>query len=330
MLTLEENPFHGAFAGVLERLDAHPQIVRGTLFNKLLQFSPNTGPAELHKGMAFQCTGLWAYLLKRAALVVSGPYESLLISFQRPHGLLIAMGDQAASYALEFDDLYNSGYIALVAATDSYGPEAGALFITWFAMHLKTAFAEAGGWRTRRQKQDPLNNSTSMDKPIGEEDDGGTLGDFIPDPSAVQAFQDVEERLYLEQLHAALERAMGTLEADEEAFIRARYYQGRGIVQSPGSGWATGPAPALSYCTPLSSHLLTLEENPFHGCRRYALESCGRPFGWRAHSGRVLQDCGQIFGAGGALKGPSRFPLIFPLLAVSTIVHTFPCKNIFR
>ena len=40
----------------------------------------------------------------------------------------------------------------------------------------------------------------------------GTLGDFIPDPSAVQAFQDVEERLYLEQLHAALERAMGTLE----------------------------------------------------------------------------------------------------------------------
>ena len=149
----------------------------------------------------------------------------------RANRLLIAMGDQAASYALEFDDLYNSGYIALVAATDSYGPEAGALFITWFAMHLKTAFAEAGGWRTRRQKQDPLNNSTSMDKPIGEEDDGGTLGDFIPDPSAVQAFQDVEERLYLEQLHAALERAMGTLEADEEAFIRARYYQGRTLEE---------------------------------------------------------------------------------------------------
>lgn len=157
----------------------------------------------------------------------------------RANRLLIAMGDSAATRGLEYNDLYNSGYIALVDAVDSYKPEAGAVFITWFAMRLKTVFAEVGGWRTRRQQRDPLHLAASLDKPIGEEDDGGTVGDLIPDPSAVQAFQDVEEKLYQEQLHAALERALGTLEDDEEAVIRARYYQGRTLEEIGPQGPAT-------------------------------------------------------------------------------------------
>lgn len=143
--------------------------------------------------------------------------------------LLVVMGDRAAAYGLEFGDLYNSGYFALLDAVNLYDPTRGdSPFIGLLALCLKTAFAETGGWRT--SKRDPLTKSTSMDKPIGEED-GGTVGDFIPDPAAVQAFQDVEERLYQEQLHAALERALGTLEADEEAFIRARYYQSRTLEE---------------------------------------------------------------------------------------------------
>ena len=145
----------------------------------------------------------------------------------RANRLLIAIGpDKAALAGVEFGDLYNSGYFALVAAADSYKPEAGALFITWFALRLKSAFAEVCGWRT--SKRDPLNSAKSMDARLKEDDEGsGAFGDFIPDPRAAQALQDVEEKLYQEQLHAALERALGTLEADEEAVIRARYYQGR-------------------------------------------------------------------------------------------------------
>jgi len=140
--------------------------------------------------------------------------------------LLVAIGDRAAAHGLEYSDLYNSGYIALVDAADSYDPKASAPFITWFSLRLKTAFAEAGGWRTRRQKRDPLNSSTSMNKPIGEDSDNSTAGDFIPDPAAAQAFQDVKDQLYQEQLHATLERALGTLKDDEKAVIRGRYYQG--------------------------------------------------------------------------------------------------------
>lgn len=38
---------------------------------------------------------------------------------------------------VEFDDLYQSGYPALVVAVDSYNPESGA-FSTWFMYHLKS------------------------------------------------------------------------------------------------------------------------------------------------------------------------------------------------
>lgn len=144
----------------------------------------------------------------------------------RANRLLIAMGDRAAVHGLEYGDLYNSGYFALVDAVERYDPAQGMQFIGLFALRLKSAFAEAGGWRT--SKRDPLNSAKSMDARLKEDDEGsGAFGDFIPDPRAAQALQDVEEQQYQEQLHAALERALGTLEDDEEAVIRARYYQGR-------------------------------------------------------------------------------------------------------
>lgn len=147
--------------------------------------------------------------------------------------LLVALDSMGLSHGLEFDDLYNSGYIALVASTDSFDPDAGCSFIGRFALALKTAFAEAGGYRSHKQARDPLRRAGSLDAPVkaSNSEEGSLLGDFIPDPAAVQAFQDVEERLYQEQLHAALERALETLEADEEAFIRARYYQNRTLEE---------------------------------------------------------------------------------------------------
>ena len=41
---------------------------------------------------------------------------------------------------VEFDDLYQTGYLAMVAAVETYSPERGA-FSTWFMFHLKTAFS---------------------------------------------------------------------------------------------------------------------------------------------------------------------------------------------
>lgn len=128
------------------------------------------------------------------------------------------------------EDLYQSGYIALVAAANSYSPESGRSFISWLALALKTAFAEAAGYRTT--KRDMLERSTSLDAPMKDGGDGGTLGDLIADPGAAQDIQDAEDRLYLEQLHNALEKALTGLPGNQADAIRRRYYAGQTLKQA--------------------------------------------------------------------------------------------------
>lgn len=127
---------------------------------------------------------------------------------------------------VEFGDLYNAGYLALVAAAGSFDPDAGRTFISWLALALKTAFAEAGGYRSRKQALDPLHQAASLDVPVGEDEDSATLGELVPDPRAAQAFEDVEERERWAQLHMALEEAMAALPINLRAAVRGRYYHG--------------------------------------------------------------------------------------------------------
>ena len=153
----------------------------------------------------------------------------------RANRLLIAIGpDKAALAGVEFGDLYNSGYFALVAAADSYKPEAGALFITWFALRLKSAFAEVCGWRT--SKRDPLNSAKSMDARLKEGDeDSGAFGDFIPDPRAAQALQDVEDGIQRDYTRQAVRQALEQLPTEERLAIKARYYEGQTVKASGGA-----------------------------------------------------------------------------------------------
>ena len=125
----------------------------------------------------------------------------------------------------EFDDLYQSGYLALVAAVETYDPKGGKSFVGWLALTLKTAFAEACGYRTARQANDPLRRAASLDAPIGDDENGGVFLDLIPAADANP--EDVAvESLYLRQLHDALEEAMKELTPRQQTILRRRYYGG--------------------------------------------------------------------------------------------------------
>ena len=104
---------------------------------------------------------------------------------------------------VEFGDLYNAGYLALVAAVDSFDPDAGRSFVSWLALALKKAFAEAGGYRSRRQARDPLHHAGSLDAPVSEDGDG-TLGEFQADPAA-------DEGVYKETVRQWQEKGLRTL-----------------------------------------------------------------------------------------------------------------------
>lgn len=130
---------------------------------------------------------------------------------------------------VEFGDLYNAGYLALVAAVDSYNPEAGRAFIGWLAVALKTAFAEAGGYRSQKQARDPLHRAGSLDASVGDDEDNIALGELQEYPTAAQAFEDAEEAIYQEQLHAALERALSALPENQSSTLQRRFYDGQSL-----------------------------------------------------------------------------------------------------
>ena len=127
---------------------------------------------------------------------------------------------------VELGDLYNAGYLALVAAADSFDPETGGSFIGLLALRLKSAFAEAGGYRSRKQSLDPLHRAGSLDVPVGEDEDSATLGELQEDPGAAQALEDVEWRIQQERLHAALEAALSELPENLREAVRRKYWSG--------------------------------------------------------------------------------------------------------
>lgn len=151
--------------------------------------------------------------------------------------LLHAMGpDRAALAGVEFGDLYNSGYFALVDAAERYDPEAGAKFITFFSMRLKSYFSETTGFRLARQRKDPLNNAKSLDARLKENDeDSGAFGDFIPDPKAAQALQAVEDTIQRDYTRQAVRQALEQLPTEERLAIKAYYYEGLTVKASGGA-----------------------------------------------------------------------------------------------
>ncbi len=130
---------------------------------------------------------------------------------------------------VEFDDLYQSGYPALVAAVDSYKPECGA-FSTWLGYHLKTAFADATGYRSKKQQQDPIHRATSLDTPLADETDSDDLMAIIADPAGMKGLEAAEEAIYRQQLHDALEAALDAIPEDCGEILRQRYYEGRTLA----------------------------------------------------------------------------------------------------
>lgn len=126
--------------------------------------------------------------------------------------------------SVKVEDLYQSGYLALVAAADSFNPAAGRSFISWLAPALKTSFAEAGSYRSSKQARDPLHRAASVDVPVSDGSDTAIV-DLIADPGAAQDLQDAEDRVYREQLRGALEKALNHLPDRQADTLRRRFYQ---------------------------------------------------------------------------------------------------------
>ena len=121
------------------------------------------------------------------------------------------------------EDLYQAGFLALVEAVETYDP-GQASFLHWLALHLKTTFAQAAGYRSA--KRDALDFASDLDAPLPEVDNL-TLADAIEAPEAAQSFEDVERQVWLEDLRRALNHALKDLPGKQRETVTAHYYQGK-------------------------------------------------------------------------------------------------------
>lgn len=186
-----------------------------------------------------------------AALAATGNAFALGQLWEINKGLLRSMfwkwypshREQADAHGLTADDFEQEGFFAVQYAAEHYDPGKGFAFSTWlaYAMQRQIDLALTGGHRRtvtdadgkqHTVSADPLNHCASLDVPLDDEDGGAaTLGDLQPDPAAAGELLDVEERLYQEQLHAALEEALYKLTEREQAVIRGNFYAGKSVRQ---------------------------------------------------------------------------------------------------
>lgn len=124
---------------------------------------------------------------------------------------------------VEAEDLAQSGYIALVEAVKHYKPDSEYKFLTYLSKCLKSAFAEVGGYRTR--KKDPLKYAVSLDEPILDDENETTRLDFIADPG--DQYEDADEKIWLEELRQALDRAVSELPPKQRETLFRRYALGQ-------------------------------------------------------------------------------------------------------
>jgi len=141
------------------------------------------------------------------------------------------------------EDLYQSGYLALVEAADSYDAGRGMSFIGWLSVMLKTAFNAAAGRRSERQRREPLHQALSIDAIIPGSD-GLTIGDSLEDPDAAAAFDAADFGVFLDQCREVIAAALDTLPVKQAELMRRYYLQRKSIDEAAAAVGYSGRATA--------------------------------------------------------------------------------------
>ena len=132
---------------------------------------------------------------------------------------------------IDLDDLMQSGFLAVLDAVEAFDPAKGYKFTAYLHYHCANHFNALAGIRSESRRNNPvagaIRNAKSLDAPVVSDDEDFTLLDLIPDPGA--NFEDVEEDLYYQEAHAALEEAMdGAPGAD---YVRMEFWQGKTVPE---------------------------------------------------------------------------------------------------
>lgn len=170
-----------------------------------------------------------------AARAKAGDKEAAAQLWQQNRGLLGTWGrrlyaayrERATASGVTLEDVDQIGFPAVAAAACGYDTAQGTQFTTYLAYHFRREFFALVGLRTERQQQEPLCRACSLDAPIDAEDaEGATRAELVPDAGAAAQMENAEEKIWTEQLHAALEDSLQAIDPRLASVLRQRYFSG--------------------------------------------------------------------------------------------------------
>lgn len=200
-----------------------------------------------HAPCPAQQGGLWLNNEELAVRIQAG--ENGLISplWEQMRGLVLlhmsklfnGNKERADRAGVEFEDLEHEGYFALLDAVNAFDESRGYKLSAYLQYPCRNRFNAAVGMRTRRQAMEPLNNADSLNRPISGEDNDAQLQDIVADPDSSTPFEEATERIWREQLRAALDECLARLPKNQEEVIRGRFYHGLTLKEIAAAGGFT-------------------------------------------------------------------------------------------
>lgn len=116
--------------------------------------------------------------------------------------------------SIDYEDLCQVGYLALLKAKESYSPSGGASFMTYSAFGIRSAIRRELGFSSDGQLPPILK---SLDEPLDDEADA-TLADMIEDPNIMPFDESMIEAETKEEtvaeVHAAVDRLKNQKQRD--------------------------------------------------------------------------------------------------------------------
>lgn len=122
----------------------------------------------------------------------------------------------------DIEDLMQEAFLAMLRAVGLWEQYKGMGFIGVYELTLRDGFSRACGCRTKREAEDPLRSSVSLDAPVGEDgEEAGTLVSLVPDESAERPFLGIEQQELADAVQESLQSLPENL---REAMIDAFWY----------------------------------------------------------------------------------------------------------
>ena len=158
---------------------------------------------------------------QEAQLLLWESVERLL--FQLCARCFYGLEEQAKSAGATIEDFRQLAWFAFLDAVKGYEADKGFSFVSYLKYPLKNHINALLGFRGSRR--DALNYCDSLNRPMdGEDPDGPELLDMVADE--VDPYESAAERVYYEQLHAAIEKYMDSLPSREREVIDLLYLKG--------------------------------------------------------------------------------------------------------